>query len=166
MSPRSIARRLGFAALLSGLGAAPAAHADLLAWMQIDGIPGESLLRGHENEIDLLSYSQNFGTRACSRVVVVKSLDSASPALISRAAGNVLVPRVVITLRKPGEGQQDFYKATLDTVLIDRIDLVDQGTSLSESVILRPRSIRLEYRPQRPDGSLAAPIVTDVQCSG
>lgn len=165
MSPRSAARALGLAALLSGLVAAPAAQADLLAWMKVDGIPGESVVRGHENEIDLQSYSQNFGTRNCSRVVVVKALDSASPALISRATSNQLVSRVVITLRKPGEGQQDFFKATLDSVLIDRIDLVDDDTSLSESLILRPRSIRLEYRPQRPDGSLGTPIVTDVQCT-
>lgn len=165
MSRRSTIRGLGIAALLSGLAATPVAHAELLAWMQIDGIPGESVVRGHENQIELQSYSQNFGTKNCSRVVVLKALDSASPALISRAASNLLVPRVVIMLRKAGEGQQDFYKATLDNVLIDRIDLVDNDTSLNESIVLRPRSIRLEYRPQRPDGSLGTAIVSDIQCT-
>lgn len=165
MSPRSIARGLGLTALLCGLAVTPVANADLLAWMKVDGIPGESVVRGHENEIELQSYSQNFGTRTCSRVVVVKALDSASPALISRAATNQLITRIVISLRKPGETPLDFFKATLDSVLIDRIDLVDEGTALKESLILRPRSIRLEYRPQRQDGTFGDPIITDVQCT-
>jgi len=165
MSRCSVSRGLGLVLMLSGISIAPLAHADLLTWMQIDGIVGESVVRGHEGEIELQSYSQNFGTRTCSRVVAIKGLDSTSPALISRAAANLLVPRIVISLRKSGEAQQDFFKATLETVLIDRIDLVDQGTTLNETLILRPRSIRLEYRPQRPDGSLGQPIVTDIQCT-
>ena len=101
----------------------------------------------------------------CSRVVVNKSLDRSSPALISRAAANTWIPEVVISLRKAGPALQDFYTATLDSVLIERIDLADQNNTLTEQIVLRPRSIRIEYRPQDDKGELLPPIVSTIACN-
>jgi type VI protein secretion system component Hcp len=64
----------------------PAGAADIQSYLKIDDIPGESNRVGHVGEIELSAYSQTFDTRNCSRVVVNKLVDIASPALISRAA--------------------------------------------------------------------------------
>lgn len=150
-------------ALIAGLVGTAQAATD--TFMHIDGIPGDALVIGHVDDIVLTSYTQTFATKACSKVVAVKFLDRASPLLIGRAAGNVIIPTVIISIRKAGENPVDFYKATLESVLIDRVDVLDTGAELTEQLVLRPRNIRIEFRPQRADGSFGAPIVTSIECS-
>jgi len=149
-----------------GLSAiAPAAFAQTLqVFMKADGIPGESVDVDHRSEIALTGYSQTFGTRNCSRVVANKTIDRASPLLISRAAANQLIPTVVISMRKAGEGQKDFFKATLNLVLVDRIELVEENGQLVEHVVMAPRTITIEYRPQDDKGGLGAPVVSNISC--
>jgi type VI protein secretion system component Hcp len=143
----------------------------LNTFMHIEGIPGESVVVGHENDIALTSYSQTFGTKNCSRVVAVKAIDRASPALISNAAANTLLPSVVISISKGlalGAGQArgagDFFKATLQSVLIERVEVSDTTGTLVERVVLKPTAIQIEYRAQAPDGSMLPPVVTDIEC--
>ena len=151
---------------IAGAGFAPAATAQTFTtFMKVDGIPGDSVVKGHEDEIVLVSFSQTFGTKNCSRVVATKSVDRASPLLITAATGNLILPTVIITIQKAGAPPLDFFKVTLSSVLIDRIDLGDETGPLSEQVILKPRGIRIEYRPQRADGSLGPPITSDFTCT-
>ena len=159
-------RLLLLAVSVAGLGWSTSGFAATYdTFMKIDGVPGESVDRLHPGEIKLTSYSQNFGTRNCSRVVATKTLDSASPLLISRAAGNVWIPSVVISLHDPRAiSKLDFFVATLTSVLIERIDLADQNGQLVEQIVLRPRSIKIEYLPLDPSGSYGAPVVTSVDC--
>jgi len=151
----------------AGLLLTPAAHAQsaLDTFMHIEGIPGESAVIGHENDIALTSYSQTFGTKNCSRVVAVKSIDRASPALISNAAANTLLPSVIISISKAmARGAGDFFRATLQSVLIERVEVSDAMGTLVERVVLKPTAIRIEYRAQAPDGSMLPPVVTDIEC--
>jgi type VI secretion system secreted protein Hcp len=136
-------------------------------FMKIDGLPGESTNAAHPGEIDLTGWSQTFGTRHCSRAVAVKRVDRASPGLIARAAANTLIPQVVVSMARSGGGRatQDFFRATLDLVTIERVEIAEQGDELVERVVLAPRSIRLEYRPQMPDGSFGAPVATAIACT-
>jgi type VI secretion system secreted protein Hcp len=151
---------------LTGVFLAPSAMAQTLeTFMKIDGIPGDSTVIGHENEIVLSSYSQTFATKNCSKVVALKFVDRASPGLITAAAGNALLPSVVITIRKPGAPPLEFFKAILGTVLIERIDLGNDTGPLVEQVVLKPRTIRIEFRPQDNRGQLLPPIVTEMTCS-
>lgn len=144
------------------------AQAAVRTYMAVAGLPGESLAVGHANEIELKSYSQTIGTRNCSRVIAVKSIDSTSPGLVSRAAGNVVIPQVIIKMDKVNiDATSEFFRVTLDQVLIERMELVgdDAGAlSLTERVVLAPRSITLSYRPQLSNGSLGTPIVSTVAC--
>lgn len=147
--------------------APPAMAQSLETFMKIDGVPGESVARGHENEIDLTSYSQTFATKNCSRVVAMKFIDRSSPALISRAAGNVLLPSVIISIRESGERPVEFFRAILESVLIDRIELTEGNGNgrLDEQVVLRPRNIQIEYRQQDKSGQVLPPIVTKIACN-
>jgi type VI secretion system secreted protein Hcp len=135
-------------------------------FMKIDGLPGESTNAAHPGEIDLTGWSQTFGTRNCSRAVAVKRVDRASPGLIARAAANTLIPQVVVSMARASAGRsQDFFRATLDLVTIERVEIAEQGDELVERVVLAPRSIRLEYRPQMPDGSFGTPVATAIACA-
>ena len=135
-------------------------------FMRIDGLPGESTSASHPNEIVLTGWSQTFGTRNCSRAVAVKRVDRASPGLIARAAANTLIPQVIVSMARSGGGRpQDFFRATLDLVTIERVEIAEQADELVERVVLAPRSIRLEYRPQAADGSLGTPVSTAIACS-
>lgn len=135
-------------------------------FMKIDGLPGESTNAAHPGEIDLTGWSQTFGTRHCSRAVAIKRVDRASPGLIARAAANTLIPQVIVSMARAGGGRsQDFFRATLDLVTIERVEIAEQGDELVERVVLAPRSIRLEYRPPQADGSLGAPVATAIACS-
>jgi type VI secretion system secreted protein Hcp len=143
----------------------PVAKAQVLTYMFIDGIPGEATLSDKRNWIELTGYSQSFGTTNCSRAVANKRIDRASPLLISRAAANQLVPSVVITMRKAGEGQKDFFTATLGQVLVDRIELADQDGQLVERVVLAPQSITIEYKPQDDKGGTGPAVTSSVACT-
>jgi type VI secretion system secreted protein Hcp len=161
----SLPRWIAAACTCAGLAAvAPMATAQVLTFMFIDGIPGESVVADKKDWIDLTGYSQSFGTSNCSRAVANKRIDRASPPLISRAAANQLIPSVQVTMRKSGEGQRDFFIATLGQVLVDRIELTDQGGQLVEQVVLAPQTITIQYFPQDPKGGLGQPVVTSVAC--
>jgi type VI secretion system secreted protein Hcp len=167
---RTVLARRVLPAVVTGLALAaatlPASAQPVDTFMKIDGLPGESTHRDHPGEIDLTGWSQTFGTRQCSRAVAVKRVDRASPGLIARAAANTLIPQVIVSMaRAGGPGRsQDFFRATLDLVTIERVEIAEQGDVLVERVVLAPRSIRLEYRPPQADGSLGAPVATAIAC--
>jgi type VI secretion system secreted protein Hcp len=162
----SILGRLAAAFLALGLMAsAPVASAQILTFMFIDGIPGESTFEDKRNWIELTGYSQSFGTVNCSRAVANKRIDRSSPLLISRAAANQLIPSVIVTMRKAGEGQRDFFIATLGQVLVDRIEVADQDGQLVERVVLAPQAITIQYFPQDPKGGLTTPVVSSMACT-
>jgi type VI secretion system secreted protein Hcp len=152
---------------LAGAILAPAAHAQSLdTFMRIDGIPGESLASGHINDIVLTTYSQSFAPgKACSRVVAQKFMDRASPALISRAAANLILPSVIISIRKSGGVPFDFFRAVLESVSIEKVDVSGETGRLIEQVVLRPRNIRIEYRQQDATGQPLQTIVTNIDCN-
>lgn len=159
-----IAKRL--ITLLVLLAGAAHAQTTIATNMRIDGLLGDSVLRGHENEIVLTGYSQTIGTKICSRVVVTKLIDRSSPGLVSRTAGNVTTPQVIITLSKLAGSALplDFFRVTLDQVTFERLELGEQTDQLMERVVMAPRLIRIEYRPQLSDGTLGAAIISSIAC--
>lgn len=153
------------AALLTGLlclaGGARAADD---VFMKVDGVQGDSVDRDHRGEIDLLTYSQTFETKSCSEVLVTKRLDSASPQLVARAVSGLRLPSVIIAFRRGGDPLQEYFKATLQSVVIARIELSESGTEVTERVSLQPRDIRIEFRAQKADGSLGSAVITNFSC--
>lgn len=167
MNPTLRASAVAALALSMACAALPARAQPVDTFLRIDGLPGESTSASHPNEIVLTGWSQTFGTRNCSRAVAVKRVDRASPGLIARAAANTLIPQVIVSMTRAGGGgrPQDFFRATLDLVSIERVEIAEQADELVERVVLAPRSIRLEYRPQGPDGSLGPTVSTAIACT-
>ena len=104
-------------------------------YVKLDGIDGESTVRGHENETVVLSYEQSIdhpappitgstgaaaGRSTFSGVRLRKPLDKGSiPLLLASAAGTV-IRTARFAFRRTGTGL-DFYLVTLADVLVTHI---------------------------------------------
>ena len=140
------------------------ANAAQQSFMRVDGINGESLARGHEGDIEIISYSQSVSQRTCGQAVVFKHIDLSSPALAAHAASGTHIRRVVITTEKLGEVPLDYFIVTMQDVIVSSIDITDADTGISERVTLHPRTLQIDYRRQGQDGRLGAPVSTRVNC--
>ncbi len=166
MQKHSFACLRAFVAIALALGA-NAAFAQINVFLKIDGLPGDSTDARHPREIVLTGYSQTFGDRNCSRVIATKQIDRASPGLISRAASNQRIPQAIVTMSRAigGGGPVDFFTATLDQVLVDRIEIAEQSDQLVERVVLVPRVVTISYRAQDEKGVLGPPVTTSIACN-
>ena len=143
-----------------------AAAADVQGFMTFPGLPGESQVKGHEGQIDLISYTQVAGAAGCFKAIVIKGLDKASPGLAVLAVSNQVVTPVTINLEKSGASPFNVFTAVLENVVVGTVELVEMdGTPVpTERVTLKPRRATLTYRLQNPDGSAGAPVSTVVNC--
>lgn len=145
---------------------APAA-AQIQSFMKIPGLPGESQVKGHEDEIELFSYMQSALAKGCLNVVASKGLDKASPGLSLLAVFKQIVPLVTVTLtRTAGDNPVDVFTALLEQVAVVSVDLseFDGAGAPVERVTLQPRRATLSYRQQNPDGTLAPPVTAILDC--
>jgi type VI secretion system Hcp family effector len=154
--------RIAFAAVVAACsGLAGAAQQ---SFMLVDGIRGESVVKGHQDEIDIISYAQSVSRHQCGRAVVLKHIDLSSPALAAHAASGTHIRRVVITTEKEGKAPLEYFIATMQDVLIASIDISDDDTTIAERVTLHPRTLQIAYRRQNEDGSLGAAVTSTVNC--
>jgi type VI protein secretion system component Hcp len=143
-----------------------AAAADIQGFMTFPGLPGESQVKGHEGQIDVVSYTQVAGAAGCFKAIVIKGLDKASPGLAVLAVSNQVVTPVTINLEKSGATPFTVFTAVLENVVVGTVELVEMdGTPVpTERVTLKPRRATLSYRLQNPDGTPGAPITSVVNC--
>jgi type VI protein secretion system component Hcp len=141
------------------------AEAVVDAFMNFPGLPGEATARGHEGEIDVLSYTQTAGGGACFKAIVIKQLDKASPGLALLAVTNQLVSSVTINLDRAGDTPFNVLTVELENVVVGNVELVEFEGSLTttERVTLRPRRAILTYRLQNPTGGVT-PFRTVINC--
>ncbi len=144
-------------------------------FLKIDGIKGESTDAQHREEIDVASFSwglsqqRTTGTGGGSGagkadfqdLQVVTNVSQASPQLFLACAAGRHIQTAVLTCRKAGGShQQDFLKYTLSDVLVASCHTYARAEDSvpGDEVSFRYAQIKVEYRPQRADGSLGAPI--------
>jgi type VI secretion system secreted protein Hcp len=140
---------------------------------KIGDIKGESLDAKHKDEIEILSFSwgvTNSGSAAAGSgagsgkatfqdLVVVHNIDKASPDLMRACATGTHLKDATITHRKAGKGQQEFLVVKMNDVIITGVTHGNAtGQQSSETVSLAFAKVDLEYKPQKPDGSLDASI--------
>lgn len=160
----------------------PVAHgAQVDYFLKIDGIDGESADDRHKNEIDILSFSWGAnepginargplgglrtgggggaGKATFQDFHFVKEVDKASPKLMLSTATGQHYPKATLSVRKAGGGQQEFMMITLTDVLVTSYQTGgSQGSVPTDQFSLNYSKIEFEYSPQRPDGSLDAPV--------
>jgi type VI secretion system secreted protein Hcp len=138
---------------------------------KIGDIKGESVDAKHKDEIEVLSFSWGVtnsgptgtggggaaGKATFQDLSIVHGIDKATPALLKACATGVHIKDATITHRKAGKGQQEYLIIRLDDVTITAVSHGGaEDQPYAESVSLKFAKVDLEYKPQRPDGSLDA----------
>ena len=88
-------------------------------------------------------------------------VNSASPKLLLACANGEHFKKATAVARKAGKTQQSFYKITFSDCLVSSFQTSGSGSSdviPMESIALNFSKIEVEYKPQKPDGSLDAPV--------
>jgi type VI secretion system secreted protein Hcp len=140
---------------------------------KIGDIKGESLDDKHKDEIEVLSFSWGVtnpanikagGGGGASKATFtdlsfLHSIDKASPNLLKACATGAHLKEATITHRKAGKGQQEYLIIKMDDVIVTSVALADSsGVAGSETVSVAFAKVDLEYKPQKPDGSVDAGI--------
>lgn len=144
------------------------------AFLKIDGIEGESADSKHKNEIDIHSFSwgeSNGGTFAqgggggAGKVSMqdfhfTMSLNKSSVKLFLACAGGDHIKSAVLTCRKAGKDQQEFYKVTFSDILVSSYQSGGGGgeTLPVDSISLNFAKVEKEYKEQKSDGTLGGAI--------
>jgi len=146
--------------------------ADIFA--KLGDIKGESLDDKHKDEIEVLSISWGVsnsgsmshgsgggeGKASFSDLSFMHTVDKASPVLLTNCATGVHIKEATITNRKAGKGQQEYLVIKMNDVIVTSVQQSGSsgGGDTTESVSIAFAKVSLEYKPQKPDGSLDAGV--------
>ena len=137
---------------------------------RIGTIKGESQDARHKDEIEVLSWSWGVsqsgpaghpggggvGKASFHDVTFTHHIDKASPLLMKACATGQHIADATITVRKAGASQQEYLIIKMTDILVTSVSTsvsAEEGSTL-EGVVLAFAKVDLEYKPQKPDGSL------------
>lgn len=153
------------------LNTADAAAVDY--FLKIEGIQGESMADRHKGEIDVMSFSwgaSNSGSFAAgggggagkvsfASIRFTTAVSKASPMIFESVATGKHFSNVTLSAVKTGANDQEFLKVTLTDVMITSYQTGGVGGEVpTDSFRLNFAKIEFEYKPQKADGSLDAPV--------
>jgi type VI secretion system secreted protein Hcp len=138
-------------------------------FLKLDSIKGESVDNAHKDEVDILSWSWGLTQSGSAHVAggsgsgkvnvhdvtFTKYVDSASPTLVKFCCTGGAIKSAVLTVRKAGGKPLEYYKLTLSNVLVSSVTPGGAGGQdrLTETISLNFGQFKLEYVPQKADGS-------------
>ena len=138
-------------------------------FIKIKGIDGESRDDKHKKEIDVLAWSwglsqsgsAHMGGGAGAGKVNVQDLsftkytDSATHALVLACCNGEHIEEAVFVVRKAGKEPLDYIKLTLTEVIVASVSTGGSGGEdrLTENITLNFAKFKLEYTPQKADGT-------------
>jgi type VI secretion system secreted protein Hcp len=138
-------------------------------FIKIKGIDGESRDDKHKKEIDVLAWSWGLSQSGSAHVgggagagkVNVQDLsftkytDSATHALVLACCNGEHIEEAVFVVRKAGKEPLDYIKLTLTEVIVASVSTGGSGGEdrLTENVTLNFAKFKLEYTPQKADGT-------------
>ena len=141
---------------------------------KIGDIKGESPDDKHKGEIEVLSWSWGVtqsgtmshgggggeGKASFNDFNFTHHIDKASPVLLKACATGEHIKEATITVRKAGKGQQEFLIIKMNDIIITGVapSGAGDGAATAEHVALQFAKVDLEYKPQKPDGSLDAGV--------
>jgi len=140
-------------ALAAVLVSSLAARAASDMFLKIDTIDGESTKAGHSGQIEIESFSWDVTRTGAatpptlSEVVIVKQTDKSSPKLMEACATGQPLPQVVLTVRKAGTTQPEYYKVTLSDCLVSSYQSSGNAGNdrPTESISFNYTQIEFEY---------------------
>jgi type VI secretion system secreted protein Hcp len=138
-------------------------------FIKIKGIEGESNDSKHKKEIDVLAWSWGLsqsgtshtgGGAGAGKVNVqdlsfTKYVDSATHALVLACCNGEHIEEAVFVVRKAGKEPLEYIKLTLNELIVSSISTGGSGGEdrLSENITLNFAKFKLEYTPQKADGT-------------
>jgi type VI secretion system secreted protein Hcp len=141
---------------------------------RIGTIKGESRDARHKDEIEVLSWSWGVsqsgnpghgagggaGRAAFHDFTFTHHVDKASPLLMKACATGEHLRDATVTVRRAGAGQADHLIITMTDLVVTSVSMTVgvEGDTTAESVVLAFAKVDLEYKPQKPDGSLEAGV--------
>ena len=140
-------------------------------FLKIEGIEGESSDSKHKGEIDVMSWnlgetqtgtSHYGGGGGAGKVQMgdvhfTMKVQKASPKLFLACATGEHIKSAILTCRKAGKEQQEYLKYTITDVLVSSFQTGGSGghdVIPTEQVSLNFSKIEVEYKEQKPDGTL------------
>jgi type VI secretion system secreted protein Hcp len=166
---------------LAGVSAAlPAVAGDI--FLYIPGVTGPVTDPRYVGDIALLSYSQGFsrttgtsggagGKTTCGDISISKLIDTTSTSFLHAAVIGFVVPTATIYFSGGATVVfQSPYSITLTNFFVTSIsqgDVASSGTGLglTENISLSAQKFQFTFRPEKPDGSLGAPVTIGYDCS-
>jgi type VI secretion system secreted protein Hcp len=145
-------------------------------FLKLDGIKGESVDDKHKDEITIESYSfgasnpgsfnRGSGGASAGKVSMqdfhfVMRVNKASPSLMLACATGEHIKEATLVVRKAGREQQEFMKWTFTDLLISSYQHGGGSGDLipTDQFSLSFAKIEIEYKSQKPDGSLSDAFV-------
>ncbi len=143
--------------------------------LKLDGIKGESTDSKHKDEIEIESFSwgaNNPGTFASGGgggagkvnfqdFHFTSRTSVASPNLMKACASGQHIKEAILTVRKAGKEQQEYYVVSMSDSLVSSFQ---SGGSEGSNALpvdqfsLNFAKISFEFKAQKPDGTLGAPV--------
>src|SRR5262244_897950 len=142
-------------------------------FLKLGDIKGEATDDKHKDEIDVLAWSWGVsnptsmasggggtGKVSFQDLHFTHYVDKASPNLLKMCATGEHIKEATLVQRKQGKGQQEFLVIKMSDVMVSHVSPSgsEAGTAPIESVSLSFAKVALEYKAQKPDGSLDAGI--------
>ncbi len=142
-------------------------------FLKIEGIDGETEDKKHKKEMELTSWSfgasnpgsfqhgsgGGTGKVTLQEFEISKRMDAGSAKLFLYCASGKHIDKAVFTARKSGGGQtpEDFLTVTLEKCLISNYSTGggEGGDVPTESFRLNYAKIKIEYKSQQTDGTMA-----------
>jgi len=151
-------------------------------FIKIGDLKGESPDDKHKEEIQLLAWSwgmsqsgtTHVGTGAGSGKVNVQDLsfthyiDKVSPNLMLACANGKHFSEALLTVRKAGEKPLEYLKITMTDLIVTSVTTGGSSgeSQLTENVSLNFAKFKVEYTPQKKDGSGDAPVTVGWDIAG
>jgi type VI secretion system secreted protein Hcp len=143
-------------------------------FLKIEGPPikGEALDSTHKDEIDVLAWSWGLSNSGNAQVgggagagkvhvqdvSVTKYIDKSSTDLFLSTCNGQHHDTVTLTVRKAGTNPVEYVKITMTEVMITSLSTGGSGGQdrLTENISLNFAKVKVEYTPQKADGSAEA----------
>lgn len=143
-------------------------------FLLLDGVKGESKdgKHGSAGAIDVLSFSWGCsqtgtfgagggggaGKVAYTDLNIMMNVCKASAQLMQKCATGEHITKGTLIVRKAGKDQQEFYTVKLTDLLVASYQTSGASEVPTDSVSLNFAKIEFEYKGQKHDGSLDAPV--------
>jgi type VI secretion system secreted protein Hcp len=144
-------------------------------FLKLGDIKGESLDDKHKDEIHVLTWGWGVtqpgsmhtgggggqGKANFSDLVFTHYLDKAHPVLLKSCATAEHLKEATLTLRKAGKTPQEFFTVKMNDIIVTSVQPAGGGgdDGHTSTVTLQFSKVVVEYKPQKPDGSLDAGVL-------